>query len=184
MKTEYKLLCQKVEICFGQPVITARHFQTLSDSIFERTGVLLSATTLKRLWGYLNEDVEPRRHTLDTLSRYAGWAGWEAFCKAGPADADSGPVGRRSLDVIQDLRPGDILDLSWQPDRLCRIRHLGHGEFEVLSSAGTRIAAGDHFRCTMIIEDEPLYLDHLTRGGDDLGVYVCGRKNGVHFRMP
>lgn len=72
-KTEIHYLIRRVETSFGKAVVTARHFDELRESINVRTGVLLSATTLKRLWGYLDEPVEPRQHTLDVLCRYAGW---------------------------------------------------------------------------------------------------------------
>lgn len=181
--TDIKRLKQKVEACFGQPVKTSRHFDLLCESILKRTGILLSATTLKRFWGYLDEHVEPRLHTLDTLSRYAGWSNWQAFEEYPKSDIESGPVGQACIDVRRQLRRSDTITLTWHPDRVCDIQYLGDGEFEIVSSVNTRLKAGDHFRCSHIISNEPLYLDHLVRNGIDLGVYVCGRKSGVLYSL-
>lgn len=184
MKTDnIDRLRRQAEACFGRPASTSRHFEELSESIFSRTGQLLSTSTLKRLWGYLDEPVTPRLHTLDTLSRYAGWPDWKEFSEAPNADPESGPIGRPHLDVRHDLRRGDRVRLSWAPDRVCEIWYLSDLEFEIFSARNTRLQAGDRFRCSSIISDAPLYLDHLTRQGDDLGVYVCGRRSGVRFAI-
>lgn len=183
MKSKLELLRHRVEETFGRSVTTSRNFDLLRESIYARTGVLLSATTLKRLWGYLDEDVTPRLHTLDTLSRYAGWKDWESFLSSVNAGIQSGPVGSSCIDVIADLQPGDTLMLTWLPDRECIMRHKGDGWFEIVSSLNTRLQAGDTFQCLHVIDSEPLYLDHLTRGGVGLGVYVCGRKTGVRFSV-
>lgn len=182
MSDEIKALLQHVETCFGHEITTSRHFDALRFDIFKRTGTLLSPTTLKRLWGYLDEPVTPRVHTLDTLCRYAGWADWQTFLRAPQADAESGPVGRTCIDVKRQLHRGDTLALTWAPDRLCKILYLGNEEFQITDAQNTRLRADDRFRCSHIICDEPLYLNHLTRDSADLGTYVCGRKSGIRFR--
>ncbi len=68
-----------VEESFGSEVKSPKGFIQLSESIFGRTGVLMSPTTLKRIWGYLSEPVTPRQSTLDTLARYLGWNNWSEF---------------------------------------------------------------------------------------------------------
>ena len=183
MKNKWELLKQHVEKTFGRSVTTSRHFDLLRESIRARTGVLFCATTLKRHWGYLDEDVVPRLHTLDTLSRYAGWKDWESFLSSGDAGIQSGLVGSSCIDVIADLQPGDTLLLTWLPDRECTTRYKGDGWFEIVAASNTRLQAGDTFQCLHVIDSEPLYLDHLTRDGIGLGVYVCGRETGVRFRI-
>lgn len=181
-KTDIKYLISRVETSFGKAIVTARHFEELRQSIYGRTGLLLSATTLKRLWGYLDEPVEPRRHTLDVLCRYAGWRSWNDFCESPKiSDIESGPVGQPHIDVRRQLRAGDTVVLTWTPGRVCRIRCLGDNRFEVVEAQGTRLTAGDRFLVDNIIADAPLYLNHLIREEKDLGTYVCGSKTGIRF---
>lgn len=183
MTTDISRMRKAVEACFGSSLKSSRHFEALSDSIHERTGILLSPTTLKRVWGYLDENVNPRLHTLDTLCRYAGWNGWHDFTDNQHDDIESGPIDRPRLDVRRELKPGDAVVLTWKPERVCEVKFLGDDRFVVNSSKGTRLQPGDCFRCTSIIAGEPLYLDHLTRSGADLGVYVCGRNTGICFSV-
>ena len=183
MNNNQEFLKQQVEACLGQEVQTSRHFNLLRDKIYEKTGVLLSATTLKRLWGYLDEPTKPSRHTLDTLSRYAGWNGWNALRAHAYSAVESGPVGKSSIDVNRQLKPGVIVTLFWQPERMCKVKYLGNEEFVVISSVKTRLLPGDTFHCSLLICDEPVYLEYLQRDGVNLGLYVCGRRSGVRFSI-
>lgn len=62
-----------------------RDFEQLSDLILEKTGVRLSHTTLKRVWGKVSYTASPAPATLDALAQFAGYLHWRDF--AGPNDA-------------------------------------------------------------------------------------------------
>lgn len=175
-------LISAVEQTFGRTPKTPKDFERLRQSVFERTATLLSPTTLKRLWGYLDERVTPRRHTLDTLCRYAGWADFEAMSASTPA-AESGPLTLERIDAAA-LRPGNTLTITWLPDREITVEYQGGNIFKILSALNTRLQAGDTFTAGIIARDQPLYLDRLTRRGTNLGVYICGRHSGIRFRLP
>ena len=65
----------------GRQMHTPKDFDFLSESIFEELHQKVSATTLKRLWGYLQESSAPRTSTLDLLAQYVGYADWDSFCQ-------------------------------------------------------------------------------------------------------
>lgn len=54
-------------------------FIELSEKIREETSVLLSATTLKRVWGKVKYDSAPSISTLNALSQFAGFDNWRDF---------------------------------------------------------------------------------------------------------
>lgn len=178
---QVKSLCQRVEETLGMEVTTPKHFERLAEMIFERTGTLLSATTLKRLWGYLNEHTTPRQSTLDILAQCCGWRGFHDFVAGNVPEIESGFVGSSVLNAERDLAPGDRVRLMWAPARICVIKYLGRNSWEVIRSEGTRLSPGDKFTCPVIIAGEPLYLDNVSHAGSRPGVYVCGRRNGVGF---
>lgn len=66
-ETNYLLRC--TERKYGRAIQTSSDFDLLSQKIEEATGKLLSASTLKRLWGYVSMCPTPRLATLDILSR-------------------------------------------------------------------------------------------------------------------
>ncbi|MBQ8969020.1 MAG: hypothetical protein IJ064_04735 [Bacteroidaceae bacterium] len=59
-------------------------YEYLSRFIFEELHQQISSTTLKRLWGKLDEPVVPRRSTLDILSQLVGAKNWDDFCQSRP----------------------------------------------------------------------------------------------------
>jgi len=54
-------------------------FTELSERIQEETDVMLSSTTLKRVWGRVNYKGRPSISTLNALSRFLGYANWRDF---------------------------------------------------------------------------------------------------------
>lgn len=54
-------------------------FIELSKNIHEHTNVLLSPTTLKRVWGKVNYNSNPSINTLNTLAQFSGFKNWRDF---------------------------------------------------------------------------------------------------------
>jgi hypothetical protein len=58
---------------------TSYDFEQLSEAIREVTGVTLSVTTLKRIWGKLPYNNIPATTTLNTLAQFSGYKDWREF---------------------------------------------------------------------------------------------------------
>ncbi|WP_211345694.1 hypothetical protein [Paraflavitalea soli] len=54
-------------------------FEKLADLIATKTGVQLSVSTLKRIWGKVSYTNAPSLTTLDTLARFLDHANWRAY---------------------------------------------------------------------------------------------------------
>ena len=52
---------------------TNADFEGLSEKILAETGVSLSTSTLKRLWGRVKYDSTPQAATLNALARFVGY---------------------------------------------------------------------------------------------------------------
>lgn len=85
-------LRRKVEETFGQEIKTPKDFENLSLAVSDCTKDYISATTLKRMWGYLTEPVTPRKATLDVLAKYVGYKDWAAFTQEGPDTPSYSPA--------------------------------------------------------------------------------------------
>lgn len=177
---KYDELCRRVEETANLHPTTAGDYELLSTLIFRRTGKVLSATTLKRIWGYLDEPLSTRRSTLDILARFSGWTAYLDFMKGNEPELESGPVGAKTIST-DNLKAGARLRLMWPPSRVCVVEYCSRGRWEVIESAGTRLSKGDTFSCHTFVDGEPLYLDNLLQGSEPRGVYVCGRKSGIRF---
>ena len=92
-------LLGEVEQAWGQPIRTPKDFEQLSQAIFERLRTYVSPTTLKRLWGYLPERVQPRQGTLDILASFVGFSDYARFASSvgQGEELQSAPVLSRRL---------------------------------------------------------------------------------------
>lgn len=173
-----------VEKTLGKKLVTPKDYDFLSEHIFSRLHIMISATTIKRLWGYLKENTSPRLATLDVLSRFVGYRDWNEFCQSvGNCDAiQSDIIMSRSLNVGQ-LKKGNKVLVTWLPDRKCVFEFCGGNDFKVLSAENSKIKAGATFRCSFFIEGEPLFLDHLIQSGMPSTSYVAGKINGIRFEL-
>ena len=74
-------LREAIEKVVDRKMKTPKDFDFLSGCIFDMLHQNISATTLKRIWGYLAEPVVPRPSTLNLLAQFVGVESWEAFCQ-------------------------------------------------------------------------------------------------------
>lgn len=74
----------------------SQDFQNLSNLIFEETNVLLSASTLKRIWGKIQYNGTPNLSTLDSLANFANFSTWRAFTNSfAEVDEITTPIVRK-----------------------------------------------------------------------------------------
>ena len=144
----------------------------------------INAKTLKRLFGYDQTDNASliRLYTLDLLSQYVGYANWDGYVEhlrllegAGSGDFKGDEIDADTLQV------GDILQITWQPDRRSVLKHLGNQRFEVMETENSKWQAGDTFSCKHFILDKPLYVDNLTDKDGNLKseMFVVGARGGL-----
>lgn len=179
-----KQLCIDIEQALGKELRTPKDFEMLHERIYDRLHLFISATTLKRVWGYLDEGVQNRQGTLDILARFIGFQNYEDYetnASTYRYEMQSSPVMSSKLSVVEELKIGDRVRIVWHPDRLCETTYLGELTFRVDNSSNTRIKEGDTFQCSLFIEGEPLYIDNLIQGNRPPVAYVCGKKSGIRF---
>ena len=59
-----------------------QEFEELSQIILNKTGVNLSHTTLKRVWGKVKYENQPSISTLDALAKYLDYNNWSSYKRA------------------------------------------------------------------------------------------------------
>lgn len=182
----HKALQEKAEQIAGRKMNVPRDFDYLSIHILDKTKMYIAPITLKRFWGYLGEKnrKKPYRNTLNVLATYAGYTSFEAFEKNcnGVNDVESDFLPNESL-LTQSLRKGTRIELKWYPNRCVTISHEGLEMFKVTESINSKLSVGDTFLCGQIIDGEPLTLHCLVHNGASPANYVCGRVNGVKYRI-
>lgn len=172
-------LREKIEEMVGRKLLVPRDFAWLSEQLEKHTQQRVSGTTLRRFWGYVNEGVSASKFTKDVLAKYLGYRDFEMFAKLnGTGEVQSQLVLGEQI-VCDELYEGQMLKLSWLPDRVCIVRYQGLGLFEVVASKNTRLSKGDTFKCHLFINHEPAYLHAWQHGSQAPATYAIGKKNGI-----
>ena len=177
---EVKVLQLEVEKKYGKRVATSKDFESLSCTVQEYTGEILSSSTLKRLWGYVNLNPKPRITTLDILSRYLDYDDFNGFCEALLQNdtISSGFFNSIALNV-SDLKKGAKIQIGWLPNRVVTLEYQGEHHFEVIASQNSKLMVGDKFELTNIVVGYPLYIPSILRNGEQTPAYIVGRDSGI-----
>ena len=89
-----------------------KDFLALSEKILETTGVQLSNSTLKRIWGKVKYQSAPNTSTLNTLAHFLNYENWLSFKASHPVE-NSHPIAvietkNRKNTLIQVFAIGGI----------------------------------------------------------------------------
>lgn len=179
-KPEIAELLLQVEKAYVKPLNSSTDFEELSIQLKYKLGMSISSSTLKRLWGYVNDAHSPRPQTLDVLARYLGHADFKDFCmwlKHTTAYNSSFFSAKRIL--VEDLNPGMEVEIGWSPNRYLRLRYKGDGLFEVREAKESKLVRGDLFQAVSFLMGQPLFLPYVERGGKRLSPFIAGRNGGL-----
>lgn len=140
---ELKLL---IEQKYGKTLGTTTDFEEFSVHLSHDTGQNVSASTLKRLWGYVNDSHKPRMFTLDILAQYLGHANYYAFVSWLKTSTryNSSFFNAKQL-ISNELDAGTEVEIGWSPNRLVRLRYVGESRYEVVLSQNSKLVPGDSF---------------------------------------
>lgn len=181
---EINYLMSLVEKKFRKSVKTSTDFNALANEIECETSETVSASTLKRIWGYVNMNPMPRQNTLNILARYIGKGDYKSFCDDLKTSAAYHSMFF-TADFIRscDLNPEECIEIGWNPDRIVTLKHLGDSHFEVISSKNSKLESGDRFTASNFIKGSPLYISQIQRGSEFTSSYIAGRQGGLnHLR--
>jgi len=172
-------LRHQIEEAIGRRIKTSTDFTFLSGAIWERTHENISASTLKRLWGYVSGADTIRNSTLEIMSKFLGFTGWDNFLEYIAQDNGSDFTVEREHTKTEELNVGNVISVSWKPNRHCKFRYLGENNFVVEHSENSKLKEGDTFRCSIFILGEPLFLTNLIQDGKEPVTFKAGNKGGL-----
>ena len=177
---EIKCLRSDLEQRVGQQLQSPADFQLLIQQIWEKNHAVLSLSTIKRLWGYVESNGEPRLSTLNTLAKFLDLADWNAYLvsleqRGGIESAIFTGEGIQTA----DLQAGDKVAVAWQPNRQCTFRYIGDNQFIVEESKNAKLQRGTTFSAARFMVGQPMYLDNILLADGTHTSYVAGKRHGL-----
>lgn len=181
-KSEIVELLELVERKYGSTLKTSTDFEELSLTLGRSMNINISASTLKRLWGYVGDTHVPREHTLDILADYAGYQSFKKFCMwlKKSSRYNSSFFGADHL-YSEDLDVGQLLETGWSPNRYIKLRYRGNCEFVVEEARESKLLKGDTFMANAFFVGYPLFLPYVLRDDKKTAPFIAGRNGGLTF---
>ena len=173
-------LRRDIEKHIGRALQSPADFQLLIHQIWEKQHAVLSLSTIKRLWGYVASNGAPRLSTLNTLAQYLDFADWHAYLvsleqRGGIESAMFTGEGIQT----SELKKGDLIAVTWQPNRQCTFRYLGENQFVVEDSTNAKLQQGTTFSASRFMIGQPMYLDNILLADGTRASYVAGKRHGL-----
>lgn len=179
-KPEIAELLLVVEKKYGKALRTSTDFEEFSFYLKRGQMGFISPSTLKRLWGYVNDFHKPRMQTLDLLSRYIGFRYFSVFCDyLKTSTAYNSSFFSANQIVSKELSVGEEVEIGWSPNRYLRLVYRGDGVFEVEEVRQSKLRKGDRFETSAFLMGQPLYLSYILREGLRTSPFIAGRNGGL-----
>ena len=168
-----------VEKKYGKALTTSADFEHFSEFLGSTQKHTVSASTLKRMWGYVADEHQSRQTTLDTLAMYLGYKHFTHFCDHEEANTPTSGFVVSEQIKTESLKKDDVIEIGWTPDRRVHLRYDGNYFFTVLEAKNSLLKQGDRFKAVSFITGEPLHLPYLIRDGKQTEPFIAGRNGGL-----
>ncbi|MBP6454085.1 MAG: hypothetical protein ACP5OJ_02610 [Methanothermobacter sp.] len=177
---EINELIRIVEQRYGAKIKTTVDFNCLSAEISFATKRVISSSTLKRIWGYVDYNFTPRETTLDVLTKYVGFSDYVNFTETIKKRGcnTSMFITECKLDSLS-INFDAKIKITWFPNRLVIFRNIGNNSFIVDKSVNSKLQEGDICEIDAFTKGHPLFISNIKRGESDLMGFIAGREKGL-----
>ncbi len=183
MDTKQNILLLKtlVEESIKRKIKTSSDFIYLAEAINSRLHDSLGISTLKRIWGYVEGYRSIRESSLDVLCRFVGYPDYHSFISdfCCNKEFESSQILLEKYLCSADLSLCDVVEIQWNPDRICYLAYLGDDKFEVISSKNSKLSIGDTFKCKTFYLNRSLILEDFVHENEPACKFVVGNRGGL-----
>ena len=167
-----------IEEVFGKKIETPHDCELLAIDIEKKTKERLGLNTIKRLFGIIDYEFNPRMETLNILAKYSGFESWKVLnLKLYTLESS----GFRSKDFcnLSDTEIGTTIYIEYPPFRRISMKCIDCGIFKISSSINSKLQKGDIVEASNVILGFPLVFNNVTRDGESLGAFTTSKEFGV-----
>ncbi len=177
---EINELLLSIEEKYQKSLLTTTDFDEFSLFLKTKNDLNISTSTLKRLWGYVNDKHKPRVQTLDLLSGYLGFRHFADFCRhLKTSNLYNSSFFSATQIQAQNLTAGHELEIGWAPNRYIKLLYKGEMIFEVIEARNSKLMTGDRFKTITFLAGQPLSLSYIQRGEKRTPPFIGGRNGGL-----
>ena len=175
-----KIIKDMLEEKFGQPVRYPKDCEALAAEISTTCKQRISASTIKRLYGFVQNIEQPRLYTLDVISNYLGYSYWENLLTSLNTQPKSSNETIEQL-ISTELEKDTLVEIGYEPHRIIGLKFIGNNQFEAIHSSDSKILKGDLISFQHANLHYPLLIIEIIRSEKNIGQYLAGSVSGVTF---
>lgn len=180
--SEFIIECLKsdIEKKIGRTLQTPTDYNYLSARISSQCDESISAHTIMRVWGYISSHSKPSVGSLSILSRFLGFMDFQQYSlDVNIRKSDNSGFIETDTLTADILQPGDILSLTWKPDRKVSLEYGGDFMFKVIENENSKLHPGDEFRCLSFAKGIPFIAFMTKHDGSGNVNYIGGKDSGL-----
>jgi len=169
----------------GRRVRYPKDCDALAVEIEKSVGDRISASTLKRIFGFFGTPTSPSLYTLDVISQFLGFLDWEDLQQKIASHSDS-VLLKDSPEILrsEDIAEGTELEIGYSPGRKILLGCTQKGSFRLIESENSTLRQGDILDIQVFMEKFPLYAKTVIRGGRNIGPFIAAKRTGIdYFRV-
>lgn len=172
-----------IQEVYGDKVKYSKQATSLAAAISSKCKCRISATTVKRLFGFIPGTETARLWTLDIIACYCNYESWDDLV-ADIVESDVKKTSEIEMVVSKKLKHGVRLKISFGKIPCIDIEYLGKNHFRLLQQEKTTLLAGDILEITKVELNLPLLVKKIQRDEVVHSSTIVGSITGVtHIRL-
>jgi hypothetical protein len=173
------IIKKKIIARYKQEVKYPMQCEALASAMNAVCGNKISASTLKRLWGFSKaSEGEPRIWTLDVIAEYVGYKSWEELQNDITGNKINKNKRIESVDCAL-LKPGKRFTVMFGRAALIKVEYKGKNWFTVMEAHKISLKAGDEILMEKIQLELPILIKKMKRTGTTINGIIIGGVTGV-----
>lgn len=172
-------IIKKIETKLGMEIKYPQQCEIVAQAIEDETGQTLGLSTVKRMFGFVNENRIPRHATMDILSRFLGYKDAKLLAKDMNSDAEISDFTWLESVEPENLKEGTQLQITYDPQRLLILTYIGDNKFIVNESKRSKLEKGDTLEIHQLVVKHELLVNNVWRNGQNLGSYTGAKQGGL-----
>ena len=173
-----EIIKKKIEVKAGIRIRSSRDCEILAKKIIAESNCSLSASTIRRLFGFAKGTKEVRINTLDVISNYLGHATWDDLIET--LDHSGTLVSKMITEIkSSSLKKGDRYQYTALPNIHVTIEYMGQSRFKVIEANNGQLKVEDIFTASILELHHPLFILEVERNGKTAGKIIEAKVSGI-----
>lgn len=172
------LIKKQIETKANMKIRYSSDCDILAEKIFRECRFNISASTLRRLFGFVKATKTVRLQTLDAISNYLGCSTWDELIQ--PLNKESKVVLKQIVELkTSKIKVGDKYQYTYKPEAEINLEYVGKSYFKVISAKNSLLKQGDLFKAGTLTLHHPLFISEIERNGEIIDKVTEAKISGL-----